>query len=210
MSEFGYEKFISRFIPMIAFFSIFVLIFYAFITVITLPDAEKAGFVQEIRDVAANSDEDVISQDVAHRSDRELQVWITTAVSEALSFNKDNFAENAKTVQPYFTDAGYQKYQEYLISSGIAESLRTQDLDMSVYIEDKPIFLNSSVIAGKFKWLYQLPVAVSLFPKNAVSDVSQTDKFVNRKIKLRLQITRSRLDDNPEAMQIEDWVVSGY
>lgn len=208
MFKFWYEKFAIVFIPLFAFFSFFMLLIYAFYTTFFVEPPDKAQFVQDIRQEQINlPDNKSISLDSQNLTDNELKNWITMAVSDSLSFNKDSFSEISTKIRPYFTDAGFDKYQDYLINSGVAENIRTNNFDMSVYIENPPLYLNSSVINNTFKWLYQMPVVISFYPKGQIEDPSVADKFINSKLSLRLQVTRAKVDDDPNAIQIEDWVV---
>ena len=208
MFKFWYEKFIMTFIPLLVFISIFAIIFYAFYTVVSVPPAENAPFVQEIReDVSKEYSKHKITLDKPHMSDREIKAWISRVVSESLFFNKKNYSNVAKNIKPYFTESGFRKFQDYLITSGIAESIRTNEYNMSIYIEKQPIFLNSSVIHGTYKWLYQMPVVISFFPIGGKQIAEDADKFINRDLQLRLQITRAKVDGNPDVIQIEDWIV---
>lgn len=210
MFQFAYEKFIAFIIPLVVFVSIFGVIIYAFYTIISVPNPEKAPFVQDIREEAAKSNSPhQVTLERPHFSDNEMKNWISKAVSESLSFNKDNYSDIVKDIRPYFTDKGFEKFQDYLIISGIAESIRTHKYDMSVYIERPPLFLNSSVINNTYKWLYQMPVVVSFFPTGQKTDARDVSKFINRTVTLRLQLTRVRVGDDPEAIQIEDWIAVG-
>lgn len=210
MFQFWYEKFISRFIPLLVFASVFTIIFYAFYTTISVPQPDKAPFIQDIREEANKEDsKHKVTLEKPHLSDNEIKNWISKAVSEALFFNKKSYSKVAKNIKPYFTDAGFQKFQDYLIASGIAENIRVNEYDMSIYIEKPPLFLNSSVINGTFKWLYQMPVVISFFPTGKKNIAKESGKFINRKLTLRLQITRAKVDGNPDIIQIEDWTAIG-
>ena len=186
MFKFWYEKLIATLIPLLVFVSIFAIVIYAFYTTVSVPSADTAPFVQDIRDAAAKPDsKNRTTLEKPHLSDNELKSWISRSVSESLAFNKDNFGTVAKNIKPYFTANGFKKFQDYLISSGIAENVRTNEYDMSVYIENSPLLLNSSVVDDTFKWLYQMPVVISFFPTGARKKATETNQFINRKLRLR-------------------------
>ena len=210
--SFIFERLIARVIPILAISSFFIVLVYAFLTVaqFEITPSDNVEFVQDIRaEVSEKGKENMISLDKAHVMDNEIQNWISMSVSESLTFNKDDLSEVVGNIKPYYTEEGFKQFEQYLLNSGIATSIRSGDFDMGVYIEEKPIFLNSSVIDGKFKWLYQMPLAISFFPKNAGNVAENADRFVNRKVTLRLQITRAVLDDDPDRLQIETWTVLG-
>lgn len=210
MFKFWYEKFIMMFIPLLVFASIFGVVIYAFYTTVAVPPAEKAPFVQEIREESSKVDSKRrVTMEKPHLADNEIKNWISQVVSESLYFNKNNYGEVVKNIRPYFTDSGFQKFQDYLIASGIAENIRANEYDMSVYVEAPPLLLNSSVINDTFKWLYQMPVVISFFPTGGTKNAKETNQFINRTLTLRLQITRANIEGDPDAIQIEDWIAVG-
>ena len=206
MFQFWFEKFISLVIPFFVMGSLIILLFYAFATEAFVEPADQAPFVQEMVEAnKKNTKEKNISLKVAHRTDVEIKTYLTKVASEALSFNKSNFKESIQNVRPYFTEEGLKKYRNYLISSGIVEAVRTQDLQVGAYVEAPPLFLNSSVIKGTYKWLYEMPMVVSLTRGNIVENADNID---NSEFTLRLQITRVNEDEeNPDGLKIEDWNV---
>ncbi len=209
--SFLFERFVARVMPFIAIISFFLVLVYAFLTVVQfeITPSDEVEFVQDIREeVKKKGQENVVSMANAHLTDSELKTWISMAVSESLTFSKDNFTDVIKNIKPYYSPEGFSAFEQYLINSGVAKSIRSGNFDMGVYIEEQPIFFNSSVIQGKYKWLYQMPLAISFFPKNGQVVGNNSDKFVNRKVTLNIQITRATVDNNPEALQIETWNVT--
>ena len=209
--DFYFERMAARIIPVLAIISFIIALFYAFFTVVTfeLTPSDNVEFVQELRQtVDEKGRENIISLDQQNVTDKELKNWISTVVSESMTFSKENFNEVVGNIKPYFTQSGFQNFEQYLLNSGIAQSVRRGDFDVGVYIENPPLYLNGQVIDGHYKWLYQMPLAISFFPKNKAAASAGTDQFVNRKVTLRVQVTRANIDDDPNALQIENWTVT--
>lgn len=206
MFQFWFEKFISLVVPFFVMGSLIILLFYAFATEAFVEPADQAPFVKEMVEAnKKNTKEKNISLNVAHRTDVEIKTYLTKVTSEALTFNKSNFKESIQNIRPYFTKEGLKKYRSYLISSGIVEAVRTQDFQVGAYVETPPLFLNSSVIKETYKWLYEMPMVVSLTRGNIVENADNID---NSEFTLRLQITRVNEDEeNPDGLKIEDWNV---
>lgn len=211
MFKFWFEKFISASIPIITFFSLITIFVYAVHTTVSVLPADEAAFIQEMRaEAKVEGSKNIVTLEKAHMADKELKNWITMVASESLAFNKKTFTDNLQRIRPYFTQAGFRKYQAYLLSSGIAENIRTSDYDMRIYIQDRPLLLNSSSIGGTYKWLYRMPVVVSFLPTGVKNLAEDAEKYINSKVTLRLQITRAKVDGNPDAILIEDWIVVPY
>ena len=208
---FLFERLAASLVPFFALLAFFGVLVYAFTVVIKFETTpyDDVEFVQDIRqDVEDKGRDKVVTLDKPHVTDGELKNWISMAVSESLTFSKDNFSKVLGNIETYYTQDGFKAFEDYIISSGIAKSIRSGDFDMGVYIEDPPLFLNDSLIDGKHKWLYQMPLAISFFPKNRANLAKDADKFVNRQVTLTLQITRAEVDEDPSALQIETWKVS--
>lgn len=212
MFKFWYEKFLFRFSFIFAFCAFLGVFVYAYFTeiMIKLP-GEKAPFSETLIEDSTDSvlpEQRSLPLEKQHRTNKELQNWTSMAVSESLSFDKESFSNVSQTIRAYFTDEGFQQYQNYLLSSGIIESIKKNDYRMSIFIEEKPLLLNGSTIQNIYRWLYQLPVTLSFLPRNAANLIGRGD-MVNRKMTLRIQVRRVKLPDNPNAIQIESWTMAG-
>ena len=207
--QFWQERLIAVLIPLFVICALIFIFFYGFhVSFINRPP-ENVEFVQELREKVKKSTTDkTVSLDKPHRTDKELKKLITQSVSESLSFNRGNFSNVMKKMRVYFSEDGFQKYKKYLLSSGIAETIRTNDYDVSVYIESEPLYLNGMVIDGVYKWLYQMPVTLSFFPTGKAITAENSQQQINNQFNLRVQVTRAQVDNFTEALQIEDWVVS--
>lgn len=204
MLKFWYEKFLFRFSFAFAFLAFLGVFVYAYYTEITLTSpGEVAPFTEQLIQDGSSTiepEQRALPLEKAHRTDKELKNWINTVVSESLSFNKNSLSKVSEDVRVYYTNAGFKQYQEYLTSSGIIESVNNNGYQMGVYMEQPPLLLNGSSIKDVYRWLYQIPITVS-FLQNG-------QNIANRELTLRVQIRRVKLEEDPNAVQIESWTVS--
>lgn len=212
MFSFWYEKFLFRFSFIFAFFAFIGVFVYAYFTEIKVDiPKNNAPFSETLVNDGTDTiipDQRSLPLEKAHRTNKELQNWISQVISESLSFDRENSNQIFKDIEKYYTVSGQNQYQEYLKSAGILNSIQTNNYRMSVFVEEQPLLLNGTQMKGIYRWLYQLPVTISFLPRNSRSFVGQKD-IVNRKINLRVQIRRVKLPDNPNAVQIESWTVTG-
>lgn len=205
MFKFWYEKFLFRFSFAFAFLAFLGVFVYAYLTEITLKSpGETAPFSETLIQDGANTivpEQRSLPLEKAHRTDKELKNWVNTVVSESLSFNKDSYSRVLQEIRPYYTVSGFKQYQDYLTSSGVIDSINKSGYQMGVYAEQPPLLMNGSSIKGVYRWLYQIPITVS-FLQNGKN-------IANRELTLRVQIRRVKLEDDPNAIQIESWAVSG-
>lgn len=186
----------------VVFFVLFVSIFfYAYYT------EQRAGpeMVQAPFEVAGSAqvietESGAISQ--PHRTRREMQIWVVDTVSELLNFDQENKNELLRLARPSFSAAGLAQYQEWMNSFDMAAKAGTGEGRLSAIVDDAPIMLNSGAIGGVYRWLFDVPVVISLLPPQS----SRSDTPIeSRKVMLRLQAARSENADSPYQVVIESW-----
>lgn len=208
MPKFRYESIILLILPFFVMASLLFIFFYAFKTTFFVPNAENVPFVQEMQqETAHNNKENIVPLHQAHRTEQEVKDFITTFTSEALSFNKSNFSTVIKKNRPLFTDSGFKKYRDYLLSSNILELIRTKGYEASLYTEAAPLLINSMTLDDKYKWLFEVPVVLTLFPQGDKKIIQRNGSYKNQNLMIRLQLTRAKIEDDTNAILIEDWVV---
>ena len=212
MFKFWYEKLLMRMSFAVAFLSFLGVFVYAYIAEVTFKSpGETAPFTETLIDDNANvilPDQRALPLEKQHRTNKELQAWTSMAVSESLSFDEDDYAAVSQKIRTYYTGEGFQQYQDYLISSGVIESLKKNNYRMRVFVEQPPLLLNGSTIKNIYRWLYQLPVTISFLPRDSYDPLGRSG-MINKQINLRLQVRRVKLPDDPAAIQIETWSVTG-
>lgn len=206
-SDIKYFNFVIRFGLVIVFAAFFLILFYAFTTEITRDDeAHNQAFQQNVIADLGKDGLHSIAIDQPHRSDNELKGWIGSAVSESLTLDPRDLNGTYDLVKPYFTASGFKAYKDYLQNSGILKSLQGNDNLMSLFMEQQALLLNAVEVDGVYRWLYQIPVTLSFIPSNSTR---AGQNVTNRKVTLRVQISRVPTEDNEEGMQIESWTVTG-
>ena len=211
--KFWYEKFLMRFSFIFAFCAFLGVFVYAYYTEITVKLPGDIAPFSETLSMSPTTESlaEVHSLPLhkPHRTNKELQGWINTVVSESLFFDYDNYKEVQEVLKKYYTASGYKQYQNYIATAEILKSLRQNNYRMSVFVEAQPLLLNGQEMKNIYRWLYQLPITISYLPRNSNNLLRSSQDMVNRKLTLTLQLRRARLPDNPDAIQIESWTVSG-
>lgn len=211
MLNFIYDKIVVKYSFYIVFFALIAIFVYiAYKQASFTPPGESAPFTETLTRDNTNAllpEQLALPLSQPHRTNKELQTWSSMAVSEALSFDKQNYQAAMRQVRGYFTDSGYAQYQDYLKSSGIIESINKNDFRMSVFVDEKPLLLNDLALKDVYRWLYQMPITVNFLPRNTRDLVGRNDN-VSRALTLNIQIRRVTLPDDPNAIQIESWKIS--
>jgi len=161
------------------------------------PFAENTGRERSIRPIPI---------DKPHRTARELSNWVNIAVAEALSFDASSYGSRLRDVRPYFNEEGYNQYINYLSQARLQESLRQNNLRVSVLAEQMPLLLNDEEVRGVYRWLFQVPVTMSFVPVDLKNYQPET-RPINRRLLVRVQVGRVNLPGDPNAVKIESWEV---
>lgn len=213
MFKFWYEKFLMRFSFVFAFVAFLGVFVYAYLTEITVKlPGDVAPFTETLigaRTKIILPEQRSLPLEKAHRTNKELQNWLSMVISESLSFDKQSYSGVAKNIRPYYTNSGFRQYLDYLKSADIINNIKSNNYQMSVYVEDPPLLQNSLAIEGIYRWLYQIPVTISFLPRNVGNLTYGNKDMVNRKLTLNVQIRRIKLPDDPNALEIESWTVTG-
>lgn len=148
---------------------------------------------------------DNASLTIQNHSSPEVAQMLLDMIAESLSFTGATYDRNIAAVEPYFTPSGYRQYKEFLAGSGFAQTLSQQNLQAGAYIQGAPLEINRGAYNGAFKWVFEVPVTISFVPTQFNTYRGDTVRAQNRKIVLRVQLTRVADPRNPDAVRIEIW-----
>ena len=142
---------------------------------------------------------------VPHRSPKDIGDWVLGLVSEVLTFPVGSFEKQQEFEQQFFSESGWQKYQEFIADKGIAKIAKGEQYQVLSYANQMPLLLNSGLVNGRFRWLYEVPMTVSYLGAN-VTDYKKA-KAINKSFVLRVQVGRVAEKDAIDVMAIklENW-----
>ncbi len=150
-----------------------------------------------------------VAVDQPHRSDRELGEWLMHALAQTLSFDSSNFNSHLPELANGFSPAGLEQFKAWAIDSGILGALESNGMQLNGFVTDVPFLLNQGTIAGRFRWLYEVPVMVSFVPRgttlNAPGETAQSNRLL-----VTLQLGRRADSILEHGVQIESWSVRNY
>lgn len=148
--------------------------------------------------------ESTLGLDVSHRATREISEWAVTAVSQALTFESDDYQVDLQKLKTLFDEPGYAQYTAFLQDNKIMNVLTSGKFYVRSFVQDSPLLLNEGAVDGRFRWLYEIPVMISYMDR----DMTNYDKAepVSQKLVLRVQLGRkAESPDNPHGLLIESW-----
>lgn len=94
--------------------------------------------------------------------------WSELVVRSAYNLNFSSYEEQLKKTSPYFTEAGWQSFNDALKNSGLLDTVIAKKLYLTAVINGDPVIVNRYVKDGRFNWEVQLPVLISYTSANMV------------------------------------------
>lgn len=195
---------------MLAFLLFLGIFVYAFRTEMAMQAVEdEAPFSETLRAAKDTLPQQrSITLDEPHRTARELSLWVSERVSEALTFDATNYDRQLQAAQSYFSPGGYEEFKTYLAQSNLRNTLQAGDQKVNVIVEQPPLLLNSGAVEGVFRWLYEVPVTISFTPRALKEFSPSATGAEGRKLTVRLQLGRHDDAAVGEGVRIESWAVS--
>lgn len=145
---------------------------------------------------------------VSHRRPEHLSEWLTNATSEILTTDSRNYAQHMKHLATGMSEGALVEYQKFMTDTKILEQLSTQPVKMAGYVEEAPLLLNEGDLNGRYRWLFEMPVTVTLLPANArnYKEIARPEDSTLRFI-VQTQVGRVEKGPSSDNVFIETWRV---
>ncbi|HTK83962.1 MAG TPA: DotI/IcmL family type IV secretion protein [Patescibacteria group bacterium] len=135
--------------------------------------------------------DEVADMSQPHRSQKEVADWLVLALSEIMSMDYANYEPHLHQMQTGMNDHAVAQLEGWMLSSNMLEYMKTQNVVMRCYVEEQPTLLNKGPVDGRFRWLYDVPVNISLLPPDVKTyENTQAGAVSNQHVILRMQIGR--------------------
>ena len=169
--------------------------------------AEGEGGESTGGEAAAISQQNPSNQTVAlhlsHRSDKEIAQWVTTAVSEAITYTDPDPAAEMEEHKANFDPNGWREFEKFLNDTSIIKVVQSDRYQLRSFVKGVPLLLNEGAVSKRYRWLYEVNADISYLDRN-VSDYKDVVPQ-NRTLKILVQIGRSKNADNEIGLLIERW-----
>ena len=192
---------INAFVPLIIVF-IIVMFLYAVGKEVTFEaPKEEAPFAEGIGD-----QEPTIDLSSPHMGLGGIEAWVGGVVLEAYDLNRENYAAQVEKVKEYFSEGGHAEYASHLESAKVQLVLDKKDMQTNAIVDGVPNLLNESELAGRYRWLYEVPITIGYVPR-ATKKYNPNEDHIHKKVNLVIQIGRIGTFKEPDKLQIESWSI---
>ena len=147
--------------------------------------------------------ENTLPLDQPHRDYESLNDWVISAVSESLTLHASALQADLDHHRAHFSAVGWPEYGAFLKEHSILQTLQTGRYNLAGVLEAQPRLLNKGVVAGTYRWLYQVPVMLS-YMEIAAKDYKDHEA-VNKYVLVNIEVGRSNDAANNMGIRIERW-----
>ena len=91
--------------------------------------------------------ENNIPLDQPHRHSNEIAKWLTTAISEVMTFDGTDYNSRLDGASKYFTAAGKEQYIKFLTDNNILKVLESKKYEVRGFVQEDPFLLNEGLSA---------------------------------------------------------------
>lgn len=164
----------------------------------------KAPFADN-PDQIATEDKSAQDLNVPHRTDGEIADWLKDMVPEVMSFQNKDYTADFRAKEVYFDQQGLANFRDFLRTQNIEGVVQSGQYNITTVIKDFPLLINEGVVAGRYRWLYQVPVMVTYLDRR-ISDYKDGTP-TNQYFELTVQVGRAQDYDakNEHHVFIETW-----
>jgi intracellular multiplication protein IcmL len=123
--------------------------------------------------------------------------WASKAAVAAYTFDFVNYTNQIAAARPYFTNAGWNDYQNSI--AGLIQTIRQNQLFVNGVVSGAPVISNQGMIFGQgYTWRVQIPILVTYQSSEQV----QKNQFT-----MILTIVRISTIQNPTGIGIDQLVM---
>ena len=98
-----------------------------------------------------------------------LLTWVAQAVNQAYTLDHVHRKEQLSRMRELFTAAGFESHRRALEDSGLWEAVGARRLVTQVVTAAPPVVTNQGVLARRYAWKLEVPIAISYQGASSVS-----------------------------------------
>ncbi|MCB1532920.1 MAG: DotI/IcmL family type IV secretion protein [Alphaproteobacteria bacterium] len=151
----------------------------------------KAPFYDEQQAQQNDAQEQTSAQnyDQPHRLSRDIGKWLTTVLSETLTFDAQDYKTDLAETEQYFDQNGRAKYLAFLEQFKMTRVLESGNFYIRTFVQEEPLLLNEGDVGGYYRWLFEVPVLVSYMDRS-LTDYAKGSP-TTQEMTLQIQLVRS-------------------
>lgn len=145
--------------------------------------------------------EDTSDLRLPHRYEEQIGAWLTSSLSELLNFDPGNYDVHVNEALAYMDTYALSDFHSFLQETGLLNRLNLTGTVLRSYVSERPFLVNEGAAEGRYRWLMQVPVTLTLLPRG-MQDYSKHPNPETHHYIISTQIGRT--DRTADGMLIEN------
>jgi intracellular multiplication protein IcmL len=141
----------------------------------------------------------LVPLNLANMGTSALMSWVAQSATEVMTFGFHDYQRRMQQSSRHFTRHGWESFTNALQKSRIIEAVEASRQVVTAQPRSAPILIQEGVFNGKYRWVVDLPLAVTYQAGSA----TRTDNLT-----IRLVIDRVPSLENPNGVGIEQWIAT--
>lgn len=127
-----------------------------------------------------------------------MMYWASQATTEVMTFGFSDINDHIAGIRPYFTDVGYQSFNEAINKSGLVKNIVKNQQIMTAIPAGMATLRYAGMRKGRWVWEIHVPIILTV-RAGSQSQSARPD--------LTITVVRVDTRDNPSGFGIEQWVM---
>jgi intracellular multiplication protein IcmL len=134
---------------------------------------------------------------------KKLVEWAQTSIVKSFNFNFVNYNDVFDNIKQYYTENGWNEYNNTLSKSGLLDNVINSKFFLSTIAPSSAIILEDGVVNGHYAWRVRMPI-ILIFKASE----NAAGPHVEQKITVDAIITRVPDVENPESVNVDSLNIS--
>jgi hypothetical protein len=139
--------------------------------------------------------------DQANRSDKDVGSIISDTVAGLLMFDFSSYEATKKKYATMIAPSAIAQHDAFMRSSGILRALEPGVLRLNNFVETRPVMLGKGVYGGTYRWLFEVPMTLTLLDKSAKG--FNESRAESHSVLVKVQVARINDERNNDGFIIE-------
>ena len=140
--------------------------------------------------------------DAPHRRENQIADWLTANISVVLETGITDYAEHLKAIETQMDSYAIADYQKFMQQTNILGRMQQERLGLHAFVEQRPFLLNEGAVGGRYRWLFEVPVTLTLLPEGSTT-YRNMEVPPSYRLVLRVQVGRVNIEG--DGMLIESF-----
>lgn len=148
--------------------------------------------------------EEIKKLDIPHRPIEKIADWLVEALSEVFSVDPLEYDKQRVKISQMMDGGAINDFDAFFSKHNILQVLRSNNMLLSGYVEEQPTLIGEKAIEGTYRWVFRVPVTLTMLERNMDSYTGVDLSDSNRNIRLLVRVQLGRVaEGGVDGIEIE-------